>query len=84
MAGHEHVIGSFEAKTRLSELLRNVQKGEEYVIQVRGVPAARLVPYVAQPEGFSWSELSEVVRQLREQLGHGVPVKELLEEGRKG
>lgn len=84
MARHEHVIGSFEAKTRLSELLRRVQEGDEYVIQVRGVPAARLVPYVSQPEGFSWTALCDVVRQLRQQAGLPVPIKELLEEGRKG
>ena len=33
-----------EAKTRLSELLRRVARGEEIIIANRGVPVARLVP----------------------------------------
>jgi prevent-host-death family protein len=33
-----------EAKTRLSQLLRRVARGEEIVIANRGVPVARLVP----------------------------------------
>nr|VFJ89534.1 MAG: prevent-host-death family protein [Candidatus Kentron sp. LFY]VFJ90282.1 MAG: prevent-host-death family protein [Candidatus Kentron sp. LFY]VFK17411.1 MAG: prevent-host-death family protein [Candidatus Kentron sp. LFY] len=37
-------IGAFDAKTRLSELLRNVQGGQNYTITVRGKPIADLVP----------------------------------------
>jgi len=83
MARHEHHVGSFEAKTKLSQLLRRVQDGEEFVIQVRGKPAARLVPYVPQPDSFSWSELTEIVAKLRSQVGETVSVRELLNEGRK-
>ena len=36
-------IGSYEAKTRLSELLRQVEKGEQFTITRRGVPIARIV-----------------------------------------
>ena len=43
-------IGAFEAKTKLSELLDRVERGEEIVITRHGKPAARLVPPVeAQP-----------------------------------
>ena len=34
----------FEAKNRLSQLIRSVQAGEEVVIANRGVPVAKLVP----------------------------------------
>lgn len=36
-------IGSYEAKTRLPELLRQVQDGEHFTITRRGVPIARIV-----------------------------------------
>nr|VFJ56602.1 MAG: prevent-host-death family protein [Candidatus Kentron sp. DK] len=38
------VVGTFDAKTRLSELLRNVQNGQCYTITARGRPIADLVP----------------------------------------
>lgn len=37
-------IGSYEAKTRLPELLRAVEQGETILIKRRGKPIARLVP----------------------------------------
>ncbi|HEX7879071.1 MAG TPA: type II toxin-antitoxin system prevent-host-death family antitoxin [Candidatus Eisenbacteria bacterium] len=37
-------IGAFDAKTRLSELLERVRKGESFVITRHGHPIARLVP----------------------------------------
>lgn len=38
-----HTVGSYEAKTRLPELLRAVESGEVVTITRRGVPIARLV-----------------------------------------
>jgi prevent-host-death family protein len=37
-------IGVFEAKTRLSEVLDRVQRGEVYIISKRGRPVAELRP----------------------------------------
>lgn len=36
-------IGSYEAKTRLPELLRQVEHGGQFTITRRGVPIARIV-----------------------------------------
>ena len=36
-------IGSYEAKTRLPELLRQVEQGQQFTITRRGVPIARIV-----------------------------------------
>ena len=36
-------IGSYEAKTRLSELLRQVESGEQFTITRRGIPIARIM-----------------------------------------
>ncbi|MCX6843063.1 MAG: type II toxin-antitoxin system prevent-host-death family antitoxin [candidate division WOR-3 bacterium] len=38
------MIGAFEAKTRLSELLEQVRKGRVYYISKRGRPVAELRP----------------------------------------
>ena len=35
-------VGVYEAKTKLSEIIRRVQKGEECVITVRGKPAVNI------------------------------------------
>lgn len=37
------IIGSYEAKTRLPELLRQVERGENFTITRRGLPIARIV-----------------------------------------
>ena len=37
-------VNIFEAKNRLSQLIKSAQLGEEVVIANRGVPVARLVP----------------------------------------
>ena len=37
-------IGSYEAKTHLPEILRDVERGEIYVITRRGRPSARVIP----------------------------------------
>lgn len=39
-----------EAKTRLSELLARVERGEDVVIARSGHPVARLAPLVAVPD----------------------------------
>jgi prevent-host-death family protein len=40
-------VGVHEAKTRLSELLRSVEAGEEVIVTRGGVPIARIVPVEA-------------------------------------
>jgi prevent-host-death family protein len=39
-----HEVGAYDAKAKLSELLRAVALGERYTITVRGKPVADLVP----------------------------------------
>lgn len=38
-----HLIGSYEAKTRLPQLLRQLQEGDDFIITNHGKPAGRLV-----------------------------------------
>ncbi len=37
-------VGAFDAKAKLSELLRAVGQGQRYTITVRGKPVADLIP----------------------------------------
>ena len=38
-------IGTFDAKTRFSEIIENVQKGKNYTITKRGKPVAKIIPF---------------------------------------
>mgnify|MGYP003395545986 CR=1 FL=1 len=40
-------VGSFDAKAKLSALLREVERGQRYTITLRGRPIADLVPSVS-------------------------------------
>lgn len=42
-------VNVHEAKTQLSKLLEQVERGEEVVIARRGKPVARLVPHRPEP-----------------------------------
>ena len=42
--GGYNEVGAFDAKTKLSEILRKVEQGERFTITLRGRPVANLVP----------------------------------------
>lgn len=74
-------IGAFEAKTRLSELLRETEKGAEFIISKRGKPVARLLPYHTGSE-----DMSDRVAQfdaVRNEIAGPIDLKALIEEGRR-
>jgi prevent-host-death family protein len=60
------VIGAFEAKTHLSQLLDDVESGSEIEITRRGKPVARLVP-VQEP--LNEDTLQRLVQRVREERG---------------
>jgi prevent-host-death family protein len=79
-----NAVGAFEAKNRLSELLRRAQAGEEIAITNRGKVVARLVPPL--PE-FDREEALRAVERIRARrrgvtLG-GLKIRDLIEEGRE-
>jgi prevent-host-death family protein len=43
-------VGAYEAKTKLSELLERVARGERIVITKHGIPVAILAPVVPQTD----------------------------------
>ena len=51
MAATAKTIGAFDAKTRLPELLRAVQRGQRFTITRRGKPVATLAPPTPEQAG---------------------------------
>ncbi|MCP5473441.1 MAG: type II toxin-antitoxin system prevent-host-death family antitoxin [Rhodanobacteraceae bacterium] len=71
-------VGAFEAKTKLSELLDAVERGEEIIITRRGQPIARLVG-MNQGDGARSGSLVDDIRQTREQLGQtGISIADIV------
>ncbi len=64
------VVGAFEAKTKLSELLARVERGEEIVITRRGKPVAKLVaPGAAsgkEPRRATADELLQIGKEFQQ------------------
>ena len=79
-------VGTFEAKTHLTQLLGRVAKGERILITNRGAPVAMLVP----PEPENRGDVSDLVEQMlriRDEqgptLGKKLTVRQMIEEGRR-
>lgn len=66
-------IGIFEAKTRLSELLRRTQGGESFRITQRGQPVAELVPIGSAKQVSA----QEAARKLREFVKQQPAIKDI-------
>ena len=61
-------IAVYEAKTRLSELLVEVEQGEQVTITRRGLPVARLVSVAVRRSASSQRQLvGATIASLREQ-----------------
>jgi prevent-host-death family protein len=54
-------VNIFEAKNRLSQLIKSVQAGEEVVIANRGEPVARLVPAHVTSSASSGTGSAQVI-----------------------
>lgn len=77
-------VGAFEAKNRLSALLRLAEAGEEIAITNRGKIIARLVPPRPMPDHREALAAAARIRARRKgvTLG-GLNIKDLIEEGRR-
>jgi len=77
-------IGSFDAKTKLSQILRKVEQGERFTITRRGKAVANLVPAEPRPTA---EEVAKAVDGLinfpRIKGVSGDTVLEWIREGRK-
>jgi len=75
-------IGSYEAKTKLPALIREVADGVRIVITRSGKPVADLVPHPS-PTGDP-STVIEQIREMRQGITLGDnELKDLIQEGRR-
>ena len=81
------VVGSFEAKTKLAELLDKVEAGESVTITRRGKAVARLVAIRTDEEQARLKALIEEIKRTR--VGRdrgakpGTTIAELIKAGRR-
>ena len=80
-------VGSFEAKTKLAELLDKVEAGETVIITRHGSPVARLVPVRAVDERERQRALIEEIKRWRVGKDRGAKpgstIPELIKAGRR-
>ena len=81
-------VAVYEAKTRLSDLLVQVERGEQITITRHGVPVARLVAVTPTQEEAAASQRQRVsatfaaLREQRKGVILETPLRAAIEEGR--
>jgi prevent-host-death family protein len=77
-------LGAYEAKTHLSRLLDEVERGESFAITKHGRPVALLVPATSGRTGMTVGEAIDGLRKFRigRSLGSVSP-RELINDGRR-
>jgi prevent-host-death family protein len=76
-------IGAFDAKTRLSEILRKVDQGERFTITVRGRPVADVVPSTVKDRERTAEAVRRLLAMPKVEGIFGETVLEWIREGRK-
>ena len=78
-------VGAFQAKTQLSELLDQVEKGETVTITRHGRPVAVLAPVESTKPKKTGEQWVAEMKKLRKgvTLGGTVTVRQLIDEGRR-
>jgi prevent-host-death family protein len=82
-AGTYTEIGAFEAKAKLSEILRKVEQGERFTITVRGRAVADVVPALAKSKTARDEAIDRLLNFPRIKGVDGDTVLEWIREGRK-
>ena len=77
-------VGAYEAKTKLPELLRQVQKGHRFTITNRGKPVAELGPPadLERPDAKAAIEAFKHYRAAHP-VGRPINIRKLIEDGRE-
>lgn len=75
-------IGSYEAKTELPRLLREVRAGKSFTITSRGEAIADLVPTARKTTVDRVAAIDRIKALMKADPVRGVKLRELLEEGR--
>jgi antitoxin (DNA-binding transcriptional repressor) of toxin-antitoxin stability system len=83
MASRAVEVSAFQAKTRLSELLRETATGKSFVIRRRGKVVARLLPPMQDDSTRPAKEILEAFRKVRKRIRGPIKVKTLIEADRR-
>ncbi|MHB8622958.1 MAG: type II toxin-antitoxin system Phd/YefM family antitoxin [Sulfuricaulis sp.] len=75
-------IGSYEAKTRLPELLRQVRAGQSFTITNRGETIADLIPSRHAESKDKTAVVEQIKAFMRTNPVPGVDIKDLVSQGR--
>ena len=76
-------IGIYEARTRWSEMIDRVEKGEEITITRHGTPVVKLVPVNGRNKASVKEAIEELRRFRRKHKLGGLTIKQMIEEGRR-
>ena len=77
-------VSAFEAKTKLSELLRETEQGGSFVIYRRGREVARLIPPVKEEQDTDLKQVLSSFREIRDRIPGKVSIRQLVKKGRRG
>jgi len=75
-------IGSYDAKTKLSEILRKVQKGQSFTITNHGKPVADIVPSRSISHQRTLEAIEDILKIQGKVVADDV-LKASIEDGRK-
>lgn len=79
-----NIVGAYEAKTHLSELLEKVEAGEEVIITKHGAPVAKLVPLRKEASAEQRAAAVRRIQKLAAGLSlGGLKIRDLISEGRR-
>ncbi len=76
-------VSAFDAKTHLSALLRETERGRSFIIHRRGKPVACLGPPPHSQQDQNMLSIRETLQSVRRDIPGSVNVRKLIEEGRR-
>ena len=76
-------VSAFDAKTHLSALLRETEKGLSFLIHRRGKPVAWLGPSPGSKEDQDILSIKKTLQSIRREIPRSMNVRKLIEEGRR-
>lgn len=75
-------VGSYEAKTKLPEILRRVKSGQSYTITNRGEDIAELIPSSNSDQKNKDLAIQQIKALMLENPVRGINIEDLISEGR--
>ena len=79
----EKEVSAFDAKTHLSALLRETEKGRSFIIHRRGKPVAWLGPPPGLDCDRDITTIHKTLRDIRQEISGPINVRKLIKEGRR-